>query len=228
MRYKSARSLYNAVYRKYRDNRRKASNDVTELPTVLNLLGDLKNKTILDMGCGLGKHAKEFIRRGGIVTAYDASEKMVRIAKKYCKNEGTFFRGEHERVSFEPSSFDICNASLSLNYSNKLGVVFRKVYTWLKSKGVFTFSLPHPVWLLRHVENMDYSKPHKIWIKMNSYGIEIFNYYHPLDMLIQLINKNNFKLLNLIETTVSRRYKGWPEEKYRLPNTIVFRLRKFD
>ena len=226
--HRTARSLYNDVYKKYKDNRKKASNDITELPAVLNLLGDITNKTILDMGCGLGKHAKEFIRRGAIVTGYDASERMVKLASKYCKNEGTFFRATHDVVIFEPNSFDIVNASLSINYSNKreLEIIFRNVHKWLKHQGIFTFSLPHPIWLLSRVKNMDYSKPHRISIEMKSYDIEIFNYYFPLQTYIQLINENNFKLLNLVETVIPRRFKGRTEEKYRLPSTLVFKLQK--
>lgn len=226
MKYKTARSLYNHISQKYHDNRNRASNDVTELPATLNLLGDLKHKKILDMGCGLGKHAKEFIKRGGIVTGYDASEKMIKLAKKYCKGKGSFFRSTHETATLESNSFDICNASFSINYSKNLDPIFKNVWLWLKTDGIFTFSIPHPIWYSKRSESMDYSKPHKIWLYIDSYDLEIFNYYHPLDEFIQLINNYNFKLLNLVEATISRRYKGWPEEKYRLPSTFVFKLQK--
>lgn len=222
----SVRTLYNGISGKYNGNRGKASNDVTELPVVLKLLGDIKDKEILDMGCGLGKHAKEFIKKGANVTGFDASEKMVLIAKEYCKGKGQFFRGNYETVSFADNSFDVINASMSINYSNKLETVFQNTRKWLKPHGIFTFSIPHPIWLLSRVSNMDYSKERLIWINIDSYDVEIFNRYHKLDTYIQQINRNNFKLLNMIETTIPRKYKGWSEEKYRLPNTIVFKLQK--
>jgi hypothetical protein len=56
--------------------------------------------------------------------------------------------------------------------------------------------------------------------------VEIFNHYHPLDESVQLINKYNFKLVNLVKTTVPRKYKGWDGEKYRLPNAYLFKLQK--
>ena len=226
MKYNSARSLYNHIYKKYHDNREKSSNDVTELPTVMEFLGDLKGKEVLDMGCGLGKHAKEFMKKGGIVTGYDVSEQMVKLTKEYCQGKGTFLIGSHETISFEPSSFDVCNASFTLNYSKDLEIVFQKVAKWLKTDGIFTFAIPHPVWLLNRVEKMDYSKSHKIWIRINTYDIEVFNYYYPLDTFIQLINSNNFKLFNLKETTIPRKLKNWPEEKHRLPNALVFKCQK--
>ncbi|NTU47104.1 class I SAM-dependent methyltransferase [Candidatus Roizmanbacteria bacterium] len=226
MSYRSARSLYNNIANKYHDNRSKATNDVTELPTVLYLLGDLKNKQLLDMGCGLGKHAKEFVKRGAIVTGYDTSEKMVKLSQEYCSGKGTFLRATHESVSFGFNSFDVVNASYTIGYSNKLDLIFSKVHSWLKPGGIFTFSIPHPLWLLTRVEKMDYSKPHKVQIKVDSYGIDLFNYYYPLDTYIQVINKNNFLLRNLIESKISRRLKGWPEEKYRIPNAFVFKVEK--
>src|SRR3989344_254034 len=226
MQFKSPRSLYNHISEKYSINRGKASNDLTELPAALNLLGDLQNKKVLDMGCGLGKHAYEFIKRGAKVTGYDASEKMVELTKKYCGDKGSFFTDTHEKVSFKPESFDCINASYTLGYSNKLPLIFEKVKKWLRQDGLFTFSIPHPLWLLKRVENMDYSKAHKIEINIDAYGIEVFNYYYPLDFYIQIINVNHFKLLNIIETTIPRSYKGKPEEKYRIPNALVFKLQK--
>jgi SAM-dependent methyltransferase len=151
---------------------------------------------------------------------------MVRLTQAYCKGKGKFFRSTHETVSFEANSFDVINASYTIGYSNKLDLIFKKVYQWLKPEGIFVFSIPHPLWLLERVDKMDYSKPHKIQIKIGSYDIEIFNYYHPLDFYIQLINQNNLNLINLVETTIPRTFKGWPEDKYRIPNALVFKVQK--
>lgn len=226
MRYKTSRSLYNHIGQKYYDNRKKATNDVTELPAVLELIGEIKGKKVLDMGCGLGKHAKEFIKRGADVVGYDASEKMVKLTKTYCSGKGKFFRSTHEAVSFDKDSFDICVSSFSINYSKNLETIFNKVQLWLKKEGLFVFSIPHAAWLLTHSKDMDYSKAHKIWIHINTYDLDIFNYYHTLDEYIQLINKYNFKLINLLETTISKKYHGWPEKKYRIPNAYIFKLQK--
>lgn len=228
MKYKTARSLYNDISKKYHDNREKSTNDILEFPALLKLLGDINGKNILDMGCGLGMHAKEFIKKGAIVTGYDASDKMVKLAKSQCKGKGTFLRATHETVSFNTNTFDICNASYSINYCKELNGIFSSVNNWLKPNGIFTFSIPHVIWLLTRSKNMDYSKTHKIWIKISSYDIEIFNYYHTLDEFIQLINNNGFKILHLIESTLSKKYKGRDEEKYRLPSTYIFKLQKIN
>ena len=35
-----------------------------EIPTLFSMLPDLKNKRILDLGCGFGEHCKRFIECG--------------------------------------------------------------------------------------------------------------------------------------------------------------------
>ena len=44
-------------YKKIRDNKINANN-LFEIPTLFSMLPDLKNKRILDLGCGFGEHCK--------------------------------------------------------------------------------------------------------------------------------------------------------------------------
>lgn len=65
----NVKKLYNNIAENYDKNRHKARNDYTELPTVISLAGDVKNKRILDAGCGLGKHAQILIKKGRFLPA---------------------------------------------------------------------------------------------------------------------------------------------------------------
>ena len=44
-------------------------------------------KTLLDMGCGTGKHAELLCNKGYIVHGIDLSEDMLKIAKNRSKNK---------------------------------------------------------------------------------------------------------------------------------------------
>ena len=67
-------------YKKIRDNKINANN-LFEIPTLFSMLPDLKNKRILDLGCGFGEHCKRFIECGAKrVVGIDISEKMLEVA----------------------------------------------------------------------------------------------------------------------------------------------------
>lgn len=68
-------------YKKIRDNKINANN-LFEIPTLFSMLPDLKNKRILDLGCGFGEHCKRFIECGAKrVVGIDISEKILEVAR---------------------------------------------------------------------------------------------------------------------------------------------------
>lgn len=62
----AAVSPYNALY---------------DRPAVLDLLGPVAGKRILDVGCGPGLYAKELVDRGASVVGIDHSPEMIGIAR---------------------------------------------------------------------------------------------------------------------------------------------------
>ena len=80
------RNIYNDEiffegYKKIRDNKINAKN-LFEIPTLFSMLPDLKNKRILDLGCGFGEHCKRFIECGAKrVVGIDISEKIFEVAR---------------------------------------------------------------------------------------------------------------------------------------------------
>lgn len=80
------RNIYNDEiffegYKKIRDNKINANN-LFEIPTLFSMLPDLKNKRILDLGCGFGEHCKRFIECGAKrVVGIDISEKIFEVAR---------------------------------------------------------------------------------------------------------------------------------------------------
>lgn len=226
MKPKNVSELYNEIAEKYNNNRSKATNDVTELPKVLELAGDVKGLQILDLGSGIGKHSKEYLDKGAIVTGIDASDEMIKIAKKTCNNRGNFFVANFEEVSFETQSFDLISASLSIHYSDKIDYLFKQFYNWLKPNGRVIFSIYHPIQYFLNIKDFDFSKSKKYWFRLNSYDIEIYNYYHPIGKYCESFLSNGFQLKTLVETTVPKEIKGWPEQKYKIPNSIVFEIKK--
>jgi len=62
--------------------------------------GDVRGKRVLDAGCGSGRYAVEFARRGAEVVGVDFAEDMLAIARAYAHEAGV-----EERVRFERADF---------------------------------------------------------------------------------------------------------------------------
>ena len=60
----------------------KVYNAYIERPTTLSLLPDVKDKHVLDAGCGPGIYSEWLVKHGATVVAVDASPKMIEHARK--------------------------------------------------------------------------------------------------------------------------------------------------
>jgi SAM-dependent methyltransferase len=226
MKPKSVERLYDEIGRRYSENKPAAISDYTELPAMLALAGPVGGKQVLDVGCGPGRHARALLDRGARVTGIDISEEMVCAARERCRGRGRFLRADFERVKFPRASFDLINASLCLMYSPELRPVFRNFRAWLKDGGRLIFSVYHPVRFFQKVPDFDFSRRQKVWIYLQGCDVTVWNYYHPLPDYFAALLTNGFELQSFVEPILSKRYKGWPADNYRIPRSIVFAARK--
>src|SRR3989338_7130045 len=77
-----AYDLFAETYHAYRTSKTNFFNKHVDMPAVLSLLPNLKGKCVIDIGCGSGEYAAEFVRRGARVFGIDISKMLVEIAKK--------------------------------------------------------------------------------------------------------------------------------------------------
>jgi 2-polyprenyl-3-methyl-5-hydroxy-6-metoxy-1,4-benzoquinol methylase len=77
----------------------------------LERCGDVSGKRVLDVGCGSGRYAVEFARRGARVVGLDFSQTMVRMAESAAREAGVADQCRFEQVDFltwrDPEPFDI-------------------------------------------------------------------------------------------------------------------------
>jgi ubiquinone/menaquinone biosynthesis C-methylase UbiE len=140
------------------------------------LLGDIKNKKILDVGAGTGRISIPLAQQGAQVTALDVSKNMLTILQAKAKRlpiEAVM--GDAEQLSFPDDFFDaVAAAFLIVHLKNPLRF-FDEVYRVLKPNGLFL------------ITNINQKDPPEIKTKDGSIVIESF-YHRPESVREQLLS----------------------------------------
>ena len=107
---------------------------------IMNQIGSLKGKKILDVGCGLGESAVYFALKGAIVTASDLSPKMIecatRLADKYDVKIKTKIASAEE-LSGEIEKYDIIYVANLLHHIVEKEDFIKNMNKILKKGGYF-------------------------------------------------------------------------------------------
>ena len=118
-----------------------------EWPAFRALLPMLRNKKVLDLGCGFGWHcryAREQQARS--VVGIDLSEKMIARARESTNDAAIEYRQMAiEDIDFPAGAFDVVLSSLALHYIEHFDLVCRNVYHCLIAGGSFVLSVEHPI-----------------------------------------------------------------------------------
>jgi SAM-dependent methyltransferase len=127
------------VYAKWRASGIGAITEQLQRRLILTLLGDIRGRNVLDVGCGDGDLALELWRRGATVTGIDASPEMVEAARARAKREGAdilFMVGEAATIPFDPQRFNIVVAVTILCFVDNAAPVFGEIARVLRPGGV--------------------------------------------------------------------------------------------
>lgn len=122
-------------------------NDLIETPILLGMMPDLKGKRVLDVGCGMGQHARQYSDLGALsVLGTDISEKML----NYARENNSAATIKYMRLPFEDldkleGEFDVITSSLAFDYAEDLCDVLKKIYALLVPGGKLVFSTSHPI-----------------------------------------------------------------------------------
>ncbi len=115
----------------------------------LKLLGNVKGKNILEIGCGGGQNSIVLAKWGAKAVGVDLSEEQIKHARKLAKKERvkvTFYVGNMEDLSrFKNESFDIVLSAFAFGYVNNLLKTFQETHRVLKESGLFVVAIVHPI-----------------------------------------------------------------------------------
>jgi SAM-dependent methyltransferase len=129
-----------------------------EWPAFRALIPDLRDKRVLDLGCGFGWHCR-FAREQGarFVVGVELSQNMLAQARSMTDDPAIDYRhAAIEDIDFPAGSFDVVISSLALHYVERFDLVCRKVHRWLAAVGIFVLSVEHPVFTARAAQDWHY------------------------------------------------------------------------
>lgn len=140
----------------------------------LPLLGDIKNKMVLDVGAGTGRLSVALSKLGAQVTALDLSEQMLQILKNKDKKIDTVV-GDAESLPFPDNTFDVVTAAFLVVHLKDPNTFFDEAYRVLKDGGILAFS------------NINQKEPPEVQTVQGKIKIESF-YHRPEKIVEELEN----------------------------------------
>ena len=114
-------------------------------PAVLAALGPVAGLSVLDAACGPGFYTRELAERGANVTAFDASEAMIELARAHTGGRVRVDRAVlGEPLPYPDGAFDRVVCALAIHYAADRPAAFAEFYRVLRRDGVLVISTGHP------------------------------------------------------------------------------------
>jgi len=197
-------------------------------PVIWKLIGSVRDRRILEIGCGNGYFARLLARRGGVVTAIDQAKTFINLARQRTAgglNLQFLQRHASKLTGIKRSSFDLVIANMSLMDIRDLSATVSEASRVLKSHGRLIFSILHPLYSDFHHE-MTVADNHRVFARVLSRymsptihrfqwknGLTTVHYHRPIGEYVEQLQRADFLIENIREITahvpmvkVSRRH----------------------
>jgi ubiquinone/menaquinone biosynthesis C-methylase UbiE len=203
-------------------------------PAVKSLVPDVKNRNILDAGCGPGIFTEWLLQNSAHVTAFDASTKMINHAKSRVGTKAILIAANMEEPLsfFEDNSFDGVLCSLAIAYVKDHVMLFKEFNRVLHPDGWFVFSTEHPFFSYRYFNIENYFETKEVSCDWHGFAkvVTMPSYYHSLGSISDALTDNGFIIEKILEPKPIDKFKDADNEDYnklmKFPLFICMRARK--
>ena len=117
-------------------------------PAAFRLIGNVKDKLVLDLACGEGYNTRILAGKGAKVVGVDFSTKLVQLAKteeaKKKLGINYYIADAADLSRFPNGHFDLVTCFMALQDIKDYRKAVSEVVRVLKNRGRFVFSIPHP------------------------------------------------------------------------------------
>lgn len=108
--------------------------------------GNLKGKSVLDVGCGLGFFSKRLKERGAHVTATDIGPHLLQYTQNWVGCRGELADALRLKDFFGPERFDVVLSSECIEHTPDPFEAIRQMAAVLKPGGLISISTPNILW----------------------------------------------------------------------------------
>lgn len=202
------------------------------------LLGELRGKRVLELGCGGAQCSIAFAKQGATAIGIDYSGEQLAFAKRLCEREEVrveLRQGDLADLAFlRADSIDLVFSAYAFNFVEDLNRVFRQVHRVLKVGAPLVFSLPHPAYqmidggaeqpLLVRRSYFDHSPIDFEWN-----GLQFTDYQHTISDIYMGLVRASYRVDTILEpapTHTGPRSQTWQETMRYVPRTLIVRARK--
>jgi SAM-dependent methyltransferase len=220
-------------------------NDLLEQPAMSELVPDMQNKTVLDLGCGFGHNCIDFIQRGAKkVIGVDISQKMLDVARKEsCDSKIEHINMSITEIDSLTETFDLVYSSLAFHYIEDFKKLIQDINHLLNKGGHLQFSQELPIITAtidgaghfnrnEHGERVSYTFSNYNQSgkrEIHWYVDGVIKYHRPMGEILSTIAKSGF----IIEEVNEPIPKDWAIEKlpsitkeFLKPNFLIVKARK--
>jgi len=194
--------------------------EVDYINTIIKRYSTGNCKSILDIGCGTGKHLRFFKDAGFKVSGVDLSESMIAEAKIHLQQDNDLYCSKASDFNLKKKFDVIVSLFHVISYqteNTELEMVFKNIYNHLEEGGLFIFDFWYgpavltdpPVVKIKRLEDNELNITRITEPVMNVNG-------NTIDVNFEvLIEDKNSHILNVIRETHKMRYLFLPEiEQY--------------
>jgi SAM-dependent methyltransferase len=121
----------------------------TQTEDELGLFEDLKEKRVLEIGCGSGHSLLYMAEKGaGELWGVDLSSNQIAAAKETLKEHShkLYCAPMEKDIGLSKSYFDVVYSIYAVGWTTDLSCTYRLIHSYLKPGGYFIFSWDHPLY----------------------------------------------------------------------------------
>jgi SAM-dependent methyltransferase len=203
------------------------------------LLGDVRGRRVLELGCGAAAGARWLDGEGAEVVAMDLSAGMLRQAREASDRSGVrvpLVQADALALPFADASFDVvCTAFGAVPFVADSGAVMREVARVLRPGGPWVFSITHPMrWVFmdepdeRGLVAVNSYFDRRPYVEQDDEGVPTYVEQHrTLGDRVRELVAAGFRLRDLVEPEWPEGHQGvwgqWSPLRGRLfPGTAIF------